>query len=81
MQVNAKAQALIGFLKGLDAGHRAYAMLQLAARLVSQCECQVALNHTSAFPLAEVTAAVAAAQPDFLQLLLAKLHHVRLAFI
>ncbi len=73
----AKAAALSSFLRSLPPAPGAYARLQLAARLVAQCECQVALSHTFAFPLAEVAAAVAAEHPGFLPLLLAKLHHVR----
>jgi hypothetical protein len=76
-QVTAKARALTGFLRSLEGAPRAYAMLQLAGRIISQCECQVALNHTFAFPLAQVSASVAAAHPDFVPILLAKLHHVR----
>ena len=75
-QVAAKSGVLSQFLGSLAPAPGAYARLQLAARLVAQCECQVALSHAFAFPLAEVAAAVAAAHPDFLPLLLAKLHHV-----
>lgn len=77
VQVSAKAAALVQFLQGLGQTPRTYALLQLAGRLVSQCECQVALSHAFAFPLAEVTAAVAAAHPDLVPLLLSKLQHVR----
>ncbi|BDA44382.1 Nucleoporin GLE1 [Coccomyxa sp. Obi] len=74
-QVNAKATALVQFLRSLAGAPRAYALLQLAGRLASQCECQVALSHAFAFPLAEVAAAVAATHPDLAPILLAKLHH------
>ena len=39
-------------------------------------EAQVALNHPSAFPLAEVTAAVLAVHPDLAPILLGKLYEV-----
>lgn len=81
VQVNAKATALVQFLRELAGAPRAYALLQLAGRLASQCECQVALSHAFAFPLAEVAAAVAAAHPDLAPILLAKLHHVRPALM
>ena len=80
VQVAAKSGALSHFLRGLPAAPGAYAQLQLAGRLVAQCECQVALSHAFAFPLAEVAAAVAADHPAFLPILLAKLHHVRACF-
>ena len=56
--------------------HRTHIMLQLASKLVSQCEVQVVRLHSFAFPLAEVAVSVAAVFPDFMALLLAKIHQV-----
>ena len=75
-QVRSKAQALAQFLQGMAGAGRAYTLLQLARRLLSYCEAQVALSHPSAFPLAEVTAAVLAAHPDLAPILLGKLYEV-----
>ena len=75
-QVRSKAQALTQFLQGMAGAGRAYTLLQLARRLLSYCEAQVALSHPSAFPLAEVTAAVLAAHPDLAPILLGKLYEV-----
>ncbi len=72
-----KAQALAQFLQGMTGAGRAYTLLQLARRLLSYCEAQVALSHPSAFPLAEVAAAVLAAHQDFAPILLGKLYKVR----
>lgn len=55
---------------------RAYTLLQLARRMLSYCEAQVALSHSSAFPLAEVAASVLASHPDFAPILLGKLYEV-----
>lgn len=74
--MRSKAQALTQFLQGMAGAGRAYTLLQLARRLLSYCEAQVALSHPSAFPLAEVTAAVLAAHPDLAPVLLGKLYEV-----
>lgn len=74
--MRSKAQALAQFLQGMAGAGRAYTLLQLARRLLSYCEAQVALSHPSAFPLAEVTAAVLAAHPDLAPILLGKLYEV-----
>ena len=56
---------------------RLYTLLQLSRRLLSYCEAQVALSHSSAFAVAEVTASVLGMHPDFAPILLGKLHEVR----
>ena len=77
-QVAAKSQVLAAFLGGLSGAARAYGLVVLAGRLVSQCEAQVALNHAFCFPLAEVVAAVIGrgGQAGLLPVLLAALHQV-----
>lgn len=73
-QVGAKAGALTAALAGLGPGPaRLHALHTLAARLTAQCEAQVALHPASAFPLADVAAAVARACPDFDPLLRGRL--------
>lgn len=60
-QVDAKARQLSQLLGAPgpgEAGERAYGFLAFAARVVAQCECQVALSPAFAFPLAQVVAAV-----------------------
>ena len=76
MQVRAKAQALNQFLRTMQGPGRAYTLLQLARRMLSYCEAQVALSHPSAFPLAEVAASVLASHPDYAPILLGKLYEV-----
>ena len=41
MQVQRKSRALANFLAGLPEIQRAYAAMQLARKLISQCEVQV----------------------------------------
>ncbi|KAF8066412.1 GLE1 [Scenedesmus sp. PABB004] len=73
-QVQAKAAQLIGVLRGVSSPQQAaLAQLTLAARVVSQCEGQVAKIGSFAFPLAYVCVGVGAALPEFMDLLLAKL--------
>lgn len=73
-QVAAKAGALTSALASLGPGPaRLHALHTLAARLTAQCEAQVALHPASAFPLADVAAAVAAAFPEFDPLLRGRL--------
>ena len=76
MQVRAKAQALNQFLRSMQGPGRAYTLLQLSRRLLSYCEAQVALSHSSAFAVAEVTASVLGMHADFAPILLGKLHEV-----
>ena len=76
VQVRSKAQALNQFLRSMQGPGRAYTLLQLARRMLSYCEAQVALSHPSAFPLAEVAASVLASHPDFAPILLGKLYEV-----
>jgi len=59
-QVDAKARQIAQLLTSLDpqSGERSYGFLAFAARVVAQCECQVALSPAFAFPLAQVVAAV-----------------------
>jgi nucleoporin GLE1 len=73
-QVRAKSTALADFLGRHQGAQRAYAYVALAGKLLSQCEVQVSRLRAFAFPLAEVTAAVAAAHPDFADVLLGRLH-------
>lgn len=73
-QVRSKAQALAGFISQHHDIQRTYALITLTAKLISQCEVQITRLHSFAFPLAEVAVAVAAAHPDFIELLLARLH-------
>lgn len=73
-QVRQKSQALVGFIKQHHDVQRIYALITLAGKLMSQCEVQITRLHSFAFPLAEVAVAVAAAHPDFVDLLLARLH-------
>jgi nucleoporin GLE1 len=73
-QVRNKAQALAGFISQQHNIQRTYALVTLTAKLISQCEVQITRLHSFAFPLAEVAVAVAAAHPDFIELLLARLH-------
>ncbi|KAL4527124.1 hypothetical protein Ndes2526B_g09162 [Nannochloris sp. 'desiccata'] len=73
-QVRNKAQALAGFIAQHHDIQRTYALITLTAKLISQCEVQITRLHSFAFPLAEVAVAVAAAHPDFIELLLARLH-------
>jgi len=73
-QVRNKAQALAGFISQHHDIQRTYALVTLTSKLISQCEVQITRLHSFAFPLAEVTVAVAAAHPDFIELLLARLH-------
>lgn len=75
--MRAKAQALNQFLRSMQGPGRAYTLLQLARRMLSYCEAQVALSHPSAFPLAEVAASVLASHPDYAPILLGKLYEVR----
>lgn len=61
-QVDAKARELVALLAQLDAQDTAsglYARRQLASKLATQCDAQVARLPAFAFPLAEVAAAVA----------------------
>lgn len=73
-QVRQKSQALVGFISQHHDIQRTYALITLAGKLMSQCEVQITRLHSFAFPLAEVAVAVAAAHPDFVDLLLARLH-------
>lgn len=73
-QVRQKAEALAGFVARHKDAQRTYALLTLAGKLLSQCEVQITRLHSFAFPLAEVATAVAAAHPDFIDLLLARMH-------
>lgn len=73
-QVRAKSASLAGFVSRHAGAQRTYALLTLASKLLSQCEVQVTRLHAFAFPLGEVAAAVAAAHPDFVDLLLGHLH-------
>jgi nucleoporin GLE1 len=73
-QVRNKAQALSGFISQHHDIQRTYALVTLTSKLISQCEVQITRLHSFAFPLAEVAVAVAAAHPDFIELLLARLH-------
>lgn len=76
LQVNAKATALFKYLQGLGGANQTYGYLALASRLASQCECQVSLNPSFAFPLAEVAVTIMNMHPRFAALLLAKLQQV-----
>ena len=59
-QVDAKSRQISELLSSLSpqTGERSYGFLALSARVVAQCECQVALSPAFAFPLAQVVAAV-----------------------
>ena len=74
--MRSKAQALNQFLSSMQGPGRAYTLLQLARRMLSYCEAQVALSHPSAFPLAEVAASVLASHPDYAPILLGRLYEV-----
>ena len=73
-QVRNKAQALATFISRHHDIQRTYALVTLASKLMSQCEVQITRLHAFAFPLAEVAVAVGAAHPDFLDILVARLH-------
>ncbi|GAB4823632.1 hypothetical protein N2152v2_010678 [Parachlorella kessleri] len=75
-QVRAKGLALVHFMSQQQGAQRAYALLTLANKLLSQCEAQVTRLHPFAFPLAEVAVAVASAHPEFVELLVGRLHQV-----
>jgi GLE1-like protein len=75
-QVAKKADAFVGLVSRNEGAQATYAMIQLATKLVSQCEAQVLRLHSFAFPLAEVAVAVAARFPVFMDLLVAKLQQV-----
>ncbi len=76
MQGRAKAQALNQFLGSMQGPGRAYTLLQLARRMLSYCEAQVALSHPSACALAEMAASVLATHPGYAPILLGKLYKV-----
>jgi len=73
-QVRIKSHALSRFISEHRDVQRTYALTTLASKLLSQCEVQITRLHSFAFPLAEVAAAVGAAHPVFIDILLAKLH-------
>lgn len=72
-QIDSKAHALVSTLAGKPPLAQKWALLQLAEKIVAQCESQVAEVPTFAFPLAEVAVRVGARLPDFIPLLLAEL--------
>lgn len=75
-----KASDLIGVIRGCtDSASQTLACLTLANRVMSQCDGQVSKINQFAFPLAYVCVKVAAKVPAFMDILLAKLHQVRLA--
>ncbi len=80
MQVNQKASNLIRHLNTLSGPILAYAYIYLSNRFANQCECQVSMNNTSAFPLAEVAVAITRQHPGFEPVLMARLQKVNFPF-
>lgn len=72
-QVRKKSMGLIEFLSQQQGVHKQFALVTLAAKMVSQCEAQVALIPSFAFPLGEVAASVGRAFPDFISILIGML--------
>lgn len=69
-QVRKKSMGLIEFLSQQHGIHQKFALVTLASKMVSQCEAQVALIPSFAFPLGEVSTSVGRAYPDFTNLLI-----------
>ncbi len=76
VQVEAKAKDLLAVIHAQSGHYRTLACLTLAARVVSQCEGQIARISSFAFPVAMVVVQVAASVPEVMELLLARLHKV-----
>ena len=81
-QVDAKCQQLSELLNSLQpgqTGERSYGFLAFSARIVAQCECQVALSSPFAFPLAQVVAAVCSSSEgvgeiELLEVIMGRMH-------
>lgn len=69
-QVRKKSMGLIEFLSQQHGVHQKFALVTLASKMVSQCDAQVALIPSFAFPLAEVSGSIGRAYPDFTKLLI-----------
>lgn len=69
-QVRKKSMGLIEFLSQQHGIQQKFALVTLASKMVSQCEAQVALIPSFAFPLGEVSTSVGRAYPDFTKLLI-----------
>lgn len=72
-QVRKKSMCLIEFLSQQHGIQQKFALITLASKMVSQCEAQVALIPSFAFPLGEVSTSVGRAYPDFIKLLIGML--------
>lgn len=68
-QVKKKSMSLLEFLSQQHGLQQKFALVTLAAKIVSQCEAQITLLPSFAFPLAEVSVSIIRAFPDFWKLL------------
>lgn len=76
-QVAAKVADLTRLLSSVPApAAQLYACIVLANKLLSQCDAQITKLQSFAFPLAVVAVRVGVAHPQFMDILVAKLHRV-----
>ena len=68
-QVKKKSMGLLEFLSQQHGLQQKFALVTLASKIVSQCEAQITLLPSFAFPLAEVSVSIIRAFPDFWKLL------------